>query len=49
MVNCYTCYRCQKLGYKIYCPFFELEECHRGRHRIVIPTDMDCPECRERK
>ena len=49
MVNCYTCYRCQKLGDKIYCPFFVLEECHRGRHRMVIPTDMDCPECTRKK
>lgn len=36
MINCYTCYKCRKIENKLYCPFFNLNPCHRGEHKIII-------------
>lgn len=36
MINCYTCYKCWRIENKLYCPFFGLDPCHRGEHKIII-------------
>ena len=41
MVDCYTCYRLQRIGNKVYCPFNDLPECHRGQHKFIHPKPED--------
>lgn len=41
MVDCYRCYRLQRVGGKAYCPFIGLEECHRGKHAFIQPKPED--------
>lgn len=36
VINCYTCYKCTRIENKLYCPFFSLNPCHRGEHKIII-------------
>ena len=37
MINCLKCYHCKRIGDKIYCPFFDINPCHRGKHIIILP------------
>lgn len=41
MVDCYRCYRLQRIGNKVYCPFIDLPECHRGQHKFIHPKPED--------
>lgn len=41
MVDCFRCYRLQRMGNKVYCPFIDLPECHRGKHAFVHPKPED--------
>ena len=37
VINCYECYRLHRHADVVFCPFFDLDECCRGKHKIVIP------------
>lgn len=39
MINCLKCYHCKRICDKIYCPFFTINPCHRGKHIIILPKD----------
>ena len=35
MINCLKCYHCEKIGNIVYCPFFDINPCYRGKHIIL--------------
>lgn len=39
MINCYKCYHCKHHANVLYCPFFDLEECFRGKHKMILPKN----------
>ena len=37
MIKCLDCYRCKKIDTVVYCPFFDVQPCHRGMHEVPQP------------
>lgn len=36
MINCVKCYHCKLIGNILYCPFFGIQPCYRGEHKINL-------------
>lgn len=40
IIDCLKCYQCHKIDNKVFCPFFDLNPCHRGLHKLVVPREL---------
>ena len=36
MIDCYKCYKCERIGNVLYCPFFDIQPCYRGEHKLNL-------------
>lgn len=36
MINCFKCYHCKRIGNILYCPFFDIQPCYRGEHKLDL-------------
>lgn len=40
IIDCLKCYQCHRIDNKVFCPFFDLNPCHRGLHKLDGPSEL---------
>ena len=43
------CYRLHRIGDKLFCPFFDLNPCHHGLHKLDIPKLPKKPKVKAKR